>query len=165
MRHMRGSTRMSERSIVESRIKRKESEIRSLERKLEAARVYLQALKDVERAFDKGSDEREVDDIPLRKGSSVAQAREVIIRLGAPVHIDTLLEYLGKETTRENKSSLVSSLAAYVRRGEVFTRTAPNTFGLVELQHAKREGTPSEPPQGFGNPSSYQGDRDPDGDP
>jgi hypothetical protein len=26
-------------------------------------------------------------------------------------------------------------LAAYVRRGEIFTRPSPNTFGLLELGH------------------------------
>lgn len=146
---------MTERSIIEVRIKRKETEIQSLEKKLATARVYLQALKDIERAIEKSSNEEEISGIPLRKGSFVAQAREIILKLGAPVHIDTLLRHLGREPNRENKASLAGSLAAYVRRGEVFTRTAPNTFGLVEMQHAEVEEAPSEPPQGFGGLPSF----------
>jgi hypothetical protein len=32
-----------------------------------------------------------------------------------------------------NRSALSGSIAAYVRKGEIFTRPAPNTFGLLEL--------------------------------
>ena len=45
--------------------------------------------------------------------------------------------------------SLASSLAAYVRRGEIFSRPAPNTFGLLELGHLGGEEA-EEPPSGFG---------------
>lgn len=151
---------MTERSIIEARIKRKETEIRSLEKKIATARVYLQALKDIERDIERSGDDEEFGGIPLRKGSFVAQAREIILKLGAPVHIDILLTHLGREPNRENKASLASSLAAYVRRGEVFTRTAPNTFGLVEMQHAEVEEVPSEPPQGFGSLPSIPADAD-----
>ena len=43
---------MSERNVIENKIKRKESEIQSLERKLNTARIYLQALKDIQGAFE-----------------------------------------------------------------------------------------------------------------
>ena len=141
---------MSERSIIEFKIKRKEAEIQSLEKKLDAARTYLQALKDIRRAVEQEDDGGKAAGPPLRKGSFVAQAREIILKLGTPVHIDALLNHLGKDGTRENKASLASSLAAYVRRGEIFTRPAPNTFGLVELRHVEVEDTPDEPPEDFG---------------
>ena len=151
---------MSERSIIESRIKRKESEIQSLEKKLAAARVYLQALKDILRAVDKESDDDRSSGTPLRKGSSVTRARDVILELGTPVHIDMLLKHLGKEITRENKASLTGSLAAYVRRNEVFTRPAPNTYGLIELQHFELNQTDEEPPDEFGDIPSASLDED-----
>ena len=44
---------MSERNVIETRINRKESEIQTLERKLNAARIYLQALKDIQGAIEK----------------------------------------------------------------------------------------------------------------
>ena len=50
------------------------------------------------------------------------------------------------------KSSLAGSLAAYVRQNEIFTRVAPNTYGLSELGHDVLEltGEMEEPPEGFG---------------
>jgi hypothetical protein len=86
----------------------------------------------------------------LRSGSTVSQARDVILKAGGPVHITDLLAGVGKEDNRDNRASLTSSLAAYVRRGEIFTRPAPNTYGLTELGHeSAREPEPS-PPETFG---------------
>ena len=144
---------MSERSVIEAKIKRKEAEIQSLEKKLEVARVYLQAVRDILKAVDKEAADDRSDETALRKGSSVAQAREVIMTLGAPVHIDDLLRHLGRDLTRQNKASLTGSLAAYVRRDEIFTRPSPNTYGLIELNHLSVDDTPDEPPQDFGNVS------------
>jgi hypothetical protein len=141
---------MSNRAIIEDRIRRKEAEVQSLERKLEVARVYVQALSDVLRDIDRASGDGEAPETALRRGSSVARAREVILEAGAPVHIDDLLARLGKEVTRETKASLTGSLAAYVRRDEIFTRPAPSTFGLIELGHSKGEDEPDDVPAGFG---------------
>jgi len=49
------------------------------------------------------------------------------------MHITELLEAIGKPGDRMNRSALGGSIAAYVRKGEIFTRPAPNTFGLLEL--------------------------------
>jgi hypothetical protein len=70
------------------------------------------------------------------------------------VHLDDLLLELGKKVTRSSQASLAGSLAAYVRREEIFTRPAPNTFGLIELGHdSEGDGEVEddfEPPAGFG---------------
>jgi hypothetical protein len=94
----------------------------------------------------------EAGESAMRVGSAVNKARETILRRGKPVHINELLVAVGKEVTRESRASLTSSIAAYVRRGEIFTRPAPNTFGLVELGHAAPAGgaPQPQPPQGFG---------------
>lgn len=142
---------MSERSIIDLKIKQKEAEVQSLERKLIVAKTYRQALEDIRRAVEQEDDGGKPTGHPLRKGSFIAQTREIILKLGVPVHIDGLLDHLGKDGTRENKASLAGSLAAYVRRGEIFTRPAPNTFGLAELRHVEVE---DEPPEDFGATSS-----------
>jgi hypothetical protein len=80
----------------------------------------------------------------------VARARDAILKEGSPVHIDVLLERLGKPVTRDTKASLTSSLSAYVRREEIFTRPAPNTFGLIELGHHDVEDEIESPPPEFG---------------
>ncbi len=145
---------MSERAIIEAQISKKTAEIQGLEEKLKAAKVYMKALKDVLKAIDKGSAEGAAGDAgaTLRKGSLVAQARDVILERGNPIHVDELLEALGREVTRETKASLTGSLAAYVRKAEIFTRPAPSTFGLVELDHQEiaDEDQDDGPPQGFG---------------
>ena len=140
---------MSERKMIEDKLRRKENEILSLEEKIKAAKVYVQALRDVLKALDKSADG---DSIPaLKEGSAVAQARDTIMNNNSPMHIDEILETLGKENTRESKASLTSSLAAYVRRNEIFTRPAPNTFGLVDMDtELDQNGRNDGPPPNFG---------------
>lgn len=139
---------MTERKKIEERLRKKEQEVASLEEKTRAARVYVQALRDILNMLS--TDDGEVEPI-LRPGSSVAEARQAILKHGKPMHINDLLGALGKDATRDAKSSLTSSIAAYVRRQEIFTRTAPNTFGLIELGHVSTdEDSPAEPPSDFG---------------
>lgn len=161
---------MSERSVIEGRLKKKQAEIDTLEEKLKAAKVYMAALRDVMRDFEKDQrpDDEDSADAKLRPGSGTAQAREIILSRGEPVHIDEILAAMGKEVTRDTKASLAGSLAAYVRREEIFTRPAPNTYGLVELGHTEIvEDEPDEPPEGFGQsevpaPASNYDDLDDD---
>jgi hypothetical protein len=144
---------MSERKKIEDRLRKKEQEIVSMEEKIKATRIYVQALRDILKMLSSDVTETpEVDgEITLRSGSAVDQARRVILDKGVPVHIDDILAALGKDATREAKASLTSSLAAYVRRDEIFTRPAPNTFGLVELGHISSDEVSSgEPPADFG---------------
>jgi hypothetical protein len=155
---------MSERAKVEERARRKEAEIQGYEEKIRAARVYLQALRDVLKLMgEEDTDTSSGDDIEteLRPGSAVAQAREIITLKGAPIHINDLLDALGKPQTRENRASLIGSLSAYVRRREIFTRPAPNTFGLLELGHAF-PGETQEPPQDFGRVSAAKASEEDD---
>ncbi len=63
------------------------------------------------------------------------------------MHIGALVTAIGIENTKNARVSLVGSLGAYVRKGLVFTRPAPNTFGLVGMKAANSElGTSSENP-------------------
>ncbi|HZZ68054.1 MAG TPA: hypothetical protein VFE18_07755 [Phenylobacterium sp.] len=140
---------MSERAVIKERLRKKEQEIHTLEAKLASARIYVQALQDILKMLDKVGDDSPVESV-LRPGSTVSQARDVILERGKPVHIIELLEALGKDTNRDSRASLTSSLAAYVRKSEVFTRPAPNTFGLIELGHQTVDDDDDEPPPSFG---------------
>lgn len=150
---------MTERNVIESQIAKKQSEIENYEEKIKAAKVYIAALRDVLKLLDKPKNiENENDDseTKLRQGSAVAQARDIILNRGEPIHIDELLEAMGKEVSRDTKASLAGSLAAYVRRQDIFTRTAPNTYGLIELDHFEYDDNDVEeaaPPPGFGSGS------------
>jgi hypothetical protein len=142
---------MDEKSVVADRLRKKLIEVQSLEEKLRTAKVYVQALQDVMKALGGEPEEGRPQRAP-KAGSGVSQARDAILKAGRPVHISDLLAAMGKEETREGRASLTSSLAAYVRRGEIFTRPAPNTFGLVELGHDSI--ADEEPPEDFGGYSS-----------
>ena len=144
---------MSDRDIIVERIRKKEAEIQGFEERLKVARIYVQALQDILNVLARDSDTPQSDSA-LRPGSSVTLARDVILKAGQPVHINELLDALGKGITREGRASLTSSLAAYVRRGDIFTRPAPNTFGLIELGHTQQQILPpDEPPPSFGKPA------------
>ena len=140
---------MFERKVIQDKMRKKEAEIQQLEEKLKTAKVYLHALHDILKTVER-------EELPaqseanLRPGGAAAQVREVIVNLGQPVHIDNLLEALGRGASREAKASLTSALSAYVRKGEIFSRSAPNTFGLIELGHSNIPDEPQEPPAEFG---------------
>lgn len=143
---------MTERRVIEDKLRKKQAEVQSLELKLQAAKVYVTALQDVLKLLN--ADAAESSEAKLKAGSATAQARDVILEHGEPLHIDELLRDLGKEITRETRASLNSSLAAYARKNEIFVRTAPNTYGLFELGHdlihEKQEDDEPQPPSGFG---------------
>jgi hypothetical protein len=132
---------MTERRKIEDRLRRKEQEIIALEDQIKEARIYISALQDVLKLLPRDSDQEGGGDAILRPGSLVAQARNIIRAKGSAVHVDEILRILGKDVSRENKAALSGSLAAYVRKGEIFTRPAPNTYGLI-AQEPIREPLP-----------------------
>ena len=76
----------------------------------------------------------------LRPGSDLEKARNAILEAGKPLHIKDLVVAIGKEQTKENRTSLSGSIGAYVRREIIFTRPKPNTFGVTEFEEASDEG-------------------------
>jgi len=137
-------------------IGRKEEEIQGLEESIKEAKVYLQALRDVLKKFPKEASE----DTPasLRPGSMVALARDSILQAKRALHVDEMLKMQGKELTRENRTALGGSLSAYVRKGAIFSRPGPNTFGLVELE--PKTPIDEEPPADFGRDQAAKEDDD-----
>ena len=131
------------------KIERKQQEIMDLEGQLKEARSYRQALEDMLKLLPRDGVNTGSAGQFLRPGSGLAKAREAILKDGQPLHITALLKALGRPLDRINRSGLSGSLAAYVRKGEIFTRPAPNTYGLVELGHTTAA-TIAEPPAGFG---------------
>ena len=148
---------MNERRRIEDRIQKKAEEIEALEAQIRDARSYIQALQDVLKMLPRGAASPRPSARTLRQGSATWKVREFILRKKGPAHISELLEALGREMTRGARASLSGSLAAYVRKGEVFTRPNPNTFGLIELGHENKERgsvLDDEPPSDFGQDRS-----------
>lgn len=146
---------MSERRKIEERIRKKELELQELEIQVREGRVYIQALQDVLKMLPKeAKDSESVTEGPiaLREGSLASMARDAIMKIGKPAHVSELLAEMDKDDTRENRTSLSGTLAAYVRKREIFTRPAPNRFGLIELGHTPKKGA-LHPPDDFGEMS------------
>lgn len=91
----------------------------------------------------------------LRSNSDPAKARAAILKAGKPLHVNEILGNWIKDITTKDRVSLSSSLGAYARKEEIFTKVAPRVFGLLELGH-NEEGyqeeliSEDEPPADFG---------------
>jgi septal ring factor EnvC (AmiA/AmiB activator) len=142
---------MGLRGEFQKRIEKKQQEIRDLELKLKEANSYLQALLDSLKLLPRDSNATNVEQV-LRPGTTLAKARDAIKKAGKPLHVSEILKILDKPIDKKNRVSLGGSLSGYVRRGEIFTRPAPNTFGLRELEESESEPAPpdDELPPSFG---------------
>jgi TolA-binding protein len=137
------------RDELQKRIEKKHLEVRELEKQLAAAQAYIEALQDSMKLLPKDTMTTKVAaEQALRPGSAVAKAREAILKAGKPLHITEILKALDRPVDKNNRVSLSGSLSGYVKRQEIFTRPAPNTFGLAELNHD--EMPIEEPPADFG---------------
>ncbi|HET6515359.1 MAG TPA: hypothetical protein VFG09_09400 [Thermodesulfovibrionales bacterium] len=136
---------MGLREKIEDKIKKKEQEIADYERKISEARSYMEALKDTIKLLPK-SEMNESAESKIRPGSAIAKTLALLKKTGRPMHLNEILEGIGKQTTKKERVALSGSLGWYVRKHEVFIRTAPNTFGLIGMESDIEE----KPPEDFG---------------
>ena len=116
------------------RIDKKRKEIVSLEREVAKAEAYIEAMQDALKLVERmTAAPRHQQESGLRNGSFPAKALPVLQRSGRPMHLVALLDAMGEPANTKNKRAVASSLSAYARKGDIFTRTAPNTFGLIEF--------------------------------
>ena len=142
---------MDIRREFEKRIERKKQEVFDLERNIAEAKAYMQALLDALKLLPKDKDApAEEPSANLRPNSDLALTAELLKGMGRPLHIDEILQGIGKPVTKENKASLGTSLGSYARRNMIFTRPMPNTFGLISQVETPSEPDGEEPPSGFG---------------
>jgi hypothetical protein len=116
---------------IERRIEKKRQEIAGFKQQLNTAETYLEALEDTLKLLPKEGDK----EVVLRQGSDLSRARDFIKERGQPQHVNEILKGIGKEANKANKTSLSGSLGGYVRKGIIFTKPAPNTFGLIEMEN------------------------------
>ena len=83
-------------------------------------------------------------DVTVKSGSQAEKVRRVLIDAGEPVHIDEIMARMGVENTMAAKNSLAGSLSRYVRQGQMFTRPARGTFGLIEWSDEPDQKTDSD---------------------
>jgi hypothetical protein len=152
---------MGFREDILRKIERKQADLltheRAFERERAATEAYIQALQDMLKVLPRDASEARPDAM-LRTGSVAGRAREAILAANRPLHINPILKELGRGDDRKSRASLTGALGAYARKGEVFVRTAPNTFGLLELGHAAAAGPVAEElPRDFGSLSEGEG--------
>jgi hypothetical protein len=140
--------KMGLRENFQKLIDKKQQEIRGLEIQLKEASAYIQALQDSMKLLPReGVAEAEHT---LREGSTLAKTRDLLRHSGAPMPIGEILKLLGKPPDKKHRVSLAGTLSGYARKGRVFTKTAPNTFGLVEFGTVESE-SEDELPAEFGS--------------
>jgi hypothetical protein len=125
---------------IQKKIEQKEEAVRKLEQELATLKAQLDTYREVLKVIDRSTDSSTND--TLRPGSLVDLARKALRQAGTPIHVDQLLHAIGKEPTKSNKVSLSSSIAHYVREGVIFTRPAPNTYGLKEFDQIDHDDLP-----------------------
>lgn len=120
------------------RIDSKRRELRDLENRIQALRSFIDGLEYAASLLPSDSAYPDSDS-QLRKGTTVARAQAIIKAANRPLHVSEILRLIGEPDDNTHRVSLSGSLAAYVRKGQVFTRPAPNTFGLIEIRNRPKE--------------------------
>ncbi len=129
-------------------INKKQDEIAALERQIGEAKAYIQSLQDSMKFLTRDGDE--AAGYTLRPGTALAKARDAIKAAGEPLAIADILKAIGKPQDKKHRLSLAGTLSGYAKDGKIFTKTAPNTFGILEFSSANSEGEEQELPEEFG---------------
>lgn len=144
---------MGVRENFQKLIGKKQQEVAELELRIREAKAYIQALEDSMKLLPRDTGANVEVDHTLRPDSTLAKARDAIRTAGAPLPISDLLKALGKTPDKKSRVSLAGTLSSYARAGKVFTKTAPNTFGLAEFGRTSPQTAASdnELPEDFGS--------------
>jgi len=140
---------MNTRAQFQKLIDRKQLEIDNLQRQVEYAKAYIQAIQDSMKILPRENGQNGQDQITLRPGTALAKTQEILRKAGEPLHINEILKALNEKA--DKRISLSGSLSAYVRNGQIFTRPAPNTFGLIEMNKPSNQLEELDIPEDFGN--------------
>jgi hypothetical protein len=122
---------MSLRDELQKRIEKKQAEIRDYQDRIKEATAYIQGLQDTLKLVAKDDGAQE---ITLRHGSNIGKARDALKAAGKPLHITEILKAINQPADKKHRLALGGSIAGYARKGHIFTKPAPNTFGLLEFE-------------------------------
>jgi hypothetical protein len=130
-------------------IDKKQQEVRALELQVREYHIYIQALQDSMKMLPKeNADVQASTEHTLRPGSTLAKARDLLKATGSPMPIIEILKGIGQPQDNKHRVSLAGTLSGYAKKGRIFTKTAPNTFGLLEFAQTDTE---DEIPEEFGS--------------
>jgi len=121
---------MNIRKEIERKIDKKRSEVQDLQRQIDAAKSFIDGLQE---ALKLAPPDEGAPAVELRAGTDLEKVRNILRDEAKPMHIDDIVTKMGKEYTGSMKLGLSGSLSTYAKKHKVFTKTAPNTFGLMEF--------------------------------
>lgn len=122
--------------------KKFEEEIAKLEKVAADALAGIETWKKALKLLPKDTDTRpKLRRAELRPGSDMDLARIALTEAQKPLHINQLIVAMGRESSKESKISIASSIQAYARREIIFKKTAPNTFGLIDMPQQAEDGS------------------------
>jgi hypothetical protein len=124
-------------------IDKKQQEIRGLELQLRETNAYIQALQDSMKLLPRETDAEKTEHT-LRPESTLSRTRDILKAAGAPMPIGEILKALGQPQDTKHRVSLAGTLSGYARKRRIFTKTAPNTFGLLDFGASDGDELPEE---------------------
>jgi hypothetical protein len=140
---------MGIRENLQKLILKKLEEVSAMELQIRETKAYIQGLQDSMKLLPR--DGNGVAEYTLRDGSALAKTRDALKAAGVPLTIADILKAVGKPQDKKHRISLEGTLSGYAREGKVFTKTAPNTFGLIEFGAAQPETGVDDIPEEFGS--------------
>lgn len=131
---------MNHREAIQKAIRKKEAEIEQLEWQAHDLKNVVKGLRESLKYLPGDDTDTAVTvQTELRPGSMIAKAKLILEREGRPMHVLAILKALGRPVDVKNRVSLAGSLGAYARKNLIFSKTGPNTFGLISQATAKTE--------------------------
>jgi len=83
------------------------------------------------RSVETAADERKASQGKGR--SNISIVKDLLLAAQTPLHVSELISRAHEQYSVElDRESVVSALTKKVRKGEVFVRTGPNTYGLKD---------------------------------
>jgi hypothetical protein len=140
---------MGIRENLQKLITKKLEENANMELQIRENKAYIQGLQDSMKLLPR--DGNGVAEYTLRDGSALAKTRDALKTAGVPLAIVDILKAVGKPQDKKHRISLAGTLSGYARDGKVFTKTAPNTFGLIEFGASHPETEVDDIPEEFGS--------------
>ena len=129
---------MPARTTIEKRIVKERQKIAELQLEIERSEAFVRGLQEALQILPKEKlGDYSKTRVQLRAGSDMGKAQKLISGAGRAMHLDEIIEGIGKTVTDQNRLSISGSLNKYVRKKAVFTRSAPNTFGLIAREPIK----------------------------
>ncbi len=135
---------MDIRRKLEREIEKQQLRLAELRTQIVAGEAYLQAQMDMLKFFPRAE---EGGNVSMRSRGDPAKVRSILEEEGAPMHLKDILARMEREDTKDSRAALAGTLGWYVRKNDVFTRPAPNTFGLKSFATVQAD----EPPEDFGS--------------